>query len=798
MFHKPLLALGLIAASSAYAFETTGKLAGIVSDQYGTGLSGATLRLSSPTLPGGAITTKSFEDGGFFFEQLPPGEYTLELSAPGHKTVTKKHLTISAEQTTSYSVSMDSDSSAPSAYATDTKSATQRNRVEAEASNLVPTNRSLQSLAAFLPGVLSVQAANPNIHGGSFRNNRYMIDGLDFTDPVTLTFGTAVNFDSLQEVEVLTGGLSAEYNAFGGVINAITKTGSNDFKFQSSFYTNNNSLSTQQLPQGETEVGFAASGPVLKDKLWYQAAFTNNAAIKSFFFDAPLNNFDSNAGRLKLTYQANQNNTINLSGGTQLSTTSEAGETPNQRNQNDYYAAASLDSSLSSRLTLKASLGFSQNSAVRESTGFTDTRERLQNNVSLTYTQDNLLGSHELKLGVQNAPTLFTQEFGVQDVPPQFVREDTRNTAVETGLYLQDQWRPTPFVTITPGVRVDAFSGSSEASGVKEKQISYSGVGPRLGMAWDPTRDGKTKLALYSGRFVEPGNLVLPSFISEENIILACDPTLLNDPSNSFLFEECRAPIMKERSFVAERMLGYSLLSGISGTWRKQEHLFEDDQANLIFDESGNNIIGAINGDISQSIFRVRTPDEAHIDYKGVDVYLRGQPTQRSWVMASYTYSQTTGTKTEDTNTQFTSFMDNPRQNTFAEGYLPWHAESVLKMGVAYQFNFGLSAGAWYQYKTGAYFDQITDGRLTHGFSPGENLNDPSDDVELILPNVNQVDVRLQYSLEPLTKQALLFTFDVFNLFNASTPLAVDAFDPSLVTQRQDPLSLQLGVRYNY
>jgi hypothetical protein len=77
-------------------------------------------------------------------------------------------------------------------------------------------------------------------------------------------------------------------------------------------------------------------------------------------------------------------------------------------------------------------------------------------------------------------------------------------------------------------------------------------------------------------------------------------------------------------------------------------------------------------------------------------------------------------------------------------------------------------------------------------------LNNPSDDSELILPNVNQVDVRLQYSLEPLTKQALLFTFDVFNLFNTSTPLAVDILDSSRVTQRQNPLSLQLGVRYNY
>ena len=57
-------------------------------------------------------------------------------------------------------------------------------------------------------------------------DNRYLVDGLDITDPVTNTFSANINFDSLGSVEVLTGGMEAQYNSLGGVINLITNGGS--------------------------------------------------------------------------------------------------------------------------------------------------------------------------------------------------------------------------------------------------------------------------------------------------------------------------------------------------------------------------------------------------------------------------------------------------------------------------------------------------------------------------------------------------------------------------------------------
>jgi hypothetical protein len=211
-------------------------------------------------------------------------------------------------------------------------------------------------------------------------------------------------------------------------------------------------------------------------------------------------------------------------------------------------------------------------------------------------------------------------------------------------------------------------------------------------------------------------------------------------------------------------------------------------------------------------VFRVRTPDEAFVDYKGLDFYIQGKPSERSNILASYTLSSNVGTKDEDTNTQFTLFMDNPRQNSFQFGNLPANSTHVAKVTGSYDFDFGLSVGATYQYFTGANFDRFffnpdpqfagnTDRRAPRGFDPGADFDDPSDDFELKLPDVSRLDLRAQYNLAPLTGQKMALIADVFNVFNTATPVAVNQTDGDLfgtVTARQTPLRVQLGIRYIY
>src|SRR5262249_50141934 len=128
----------------------------------------------------------------------------------------------------------------------DTTDMTEGGALTADLASEVPSGRTYQNLITFLPGVVDIHGGNPDIHGGTFRNNRYLIDGLDTTDPVTMTFSANLGLDALEEVDVLTGGLDAEYSALGGVVNIITKSGGNEFQLDASYYINNQSLTASR------------------------------------------------------------------------------------------------------------------------------------------------------------------------------------------------------------------------------------------------------------------------------------------------------------------------------------------------------------------------------------------------------------------------------------------------------------------------------------------------------------------------------------------------------------------------
>ena len=102
----------------------------------------------------------------------------------------------------------------------------------------IPKGRDMSSLAFFTPGVadsgvtqFGAQAAqSPSINGASGAENSYVLDGLATTDFRKGFQGSSMKTDFIDQFEVQTGGFRPEFSALGGVINAVTKSGSNDYK----------------------------------------------------------------------------------------------------------------------------------------------------------------------------------------------------------------------------------------------------------------------------------------------------------------------------------------------------------------------------------------------------------------------------------------------------------------------------------------------------------------------------------------------------------------------------------------
>jgi hypothetical protein len=346
---KIVLALALIAIAptSAWAVgEVNGRIGGVVTEaQTGAPVPGATVTVSGKSLPGGARTVTTADDGRYEIVELPPGRYDVEVSYSGVKPLKRRVVVRQGEL-----LPLDIAWSAELAEAEVTVVVEERHMtkpdttqtgtvVSADTSAKVATNRSYQDIALQVAGTVDAGNApgNPSVKGGNALGNRWLIDGLDVSDAVLGTFSANLNFDSIASVEVITGGMEAQYNSLGGVINLITAGGSDEWHVNASLYVNNAKFSAQgqygsQLYQGEQpyfrvtqaptqsyQAVLNVSGPIVKHRLWFNVGIEYNYTESSTPAGPPLNlvpptrRFNGVNARLKLTYAPNEKHRLTLS-----------------------------------------------------------------------------------------------------------------------------------------------------------------------------------------------------------------------------------------------------------------------------------------------------------------------------------------------------------------------------------------------------------------------------------------------------------------------------------------------------
>jgi Carboxypeptidase regulatory-like domain/TonB-dependent Receptor Plug Domain len=288
----PLTILMLLFASTALAqTSTSGAIVGQVSEGT-TPLPGVTIELTSPSQQGTRVVVTE-ANGEFRFSLLPPGTYTLTASLSGYGPLSQSNINVGLNRTVTLELSMspatvsDVITVTAAAPVLDVTSTTTGANVTAETIESLPLARDFYAVAQIAPGTSS-DAAGTTVYGSTGAENQYIIDGLNTTGVELGTEAKTLNFDFIQEVQVITGGLPAEYGRVtGGIVNAITKSGGNEFKGDLFAYGAGGGLQSDDTTAGdrpatatnvanvsnEMDFGFTLGGYVVRDRLWFFGAY---------------------------------------------------------------------------------------------------------------------------------------------------------------------------------------------------------------------------------------------------------------------------------------------------------------------------------------------------------------------------------------------------------------------------------------------------------------------------------------------------------------------------------------------
>jgi outer membrane receptor protein involved in Fe transport len=302
---KLILFVALLAtcAPLATAQEVTGSIRGTVKDSTGAVVQGATVTATSPSLVR-PIEVTTDENGAYFFGRLPSGIYSISAGQTGFSTVKQDNINVQLGRELSLDLALAAggvsevvDVTATGSEAIDITSSKTVTNISEQFIENSPKGRNVHSILKVAPGVrFEPKAGNEgvggiSIDGASGAENAYIIDGVEVTDvrKGQLRRADSIPFEFVREVQVKSGGFEAEYGgATGGVVNVVTKSGSDDFHGEVAYSQTGSGLNSntrgfwQATPsnaavgeffrQREDDYrasypGFSLGGPIIKQRL---------------------------------------------------------------------------------------------------------------------------------------------------------------------------------------------------------------------------------------------------------------------------------------------------------------------------------------------------------------------------------------------------------------------------------------------------------------------------------------------------------------------------------------------------
>lgn len=295
----------LVTAIPAVAQEQTSSIEGSIVDGSGAALPGVTVEAVSAK--GQRYSAQTDSSGKYRFPSIPPGTYTVTATLAGMDPASVKNVNAGLGQSPKVDLTLKIGAvteqitvtaEAPLVDATSSATATS---ISAETFDKLPKGRDFSTVvtqaasANFETKQGTTGTGGISIDGASGSENVYVVDGVNTTNPQTGVQGKIVITDFVEEVQVKSAGYQAEFGgAIGGVINVVTKSGTNDFRGTLGAQLTDSSWGGDRRPILETDPANAQAfryaqyrtddetvleptvslgGPILRDRLWFFGAY---------------------------------------------------------------------------------------------------------------------------------------------------------------------------------------------------------------------------------------------------------------------------------------------------------------------------------------------------------------------------------------------------------------------------------------------------------------------------------------------------------------------------------------------
>ena len=830
---------------SIWSQDVTGNLDGTILYSEGFSMPGIRIVVSGANLQGIREATTN-ERGRFFVLALPVGTYAVKIQHPDFQEVSLQNVAIRLGKTTSlgeirldlkvleYNIVVSGEHPV-----LDFISSSGNSNLDVRTVESLPVARDYRSLTSLLPhAVQDPYGTEANIAGSSGLENRYFVDGVETTDPYTGLTGMRLPYNFVREIEVKTGGYEAEYrSSLGGIVNVITSSGGNEFSGQAFvFFADNRfsgdprmgSLEPRSGDFSQYDLGLSLGGPIVRDRLWFFAAFNPawereevELTGQGFFLDTNIT--QTFAG--KLTWQASRKTNFVL---TVLGDPSKRNAVGDAIGLWEPYVSLNPDPYLDnvqrggSNFSLKGTHFFNDRFMIESTASWINRKDQhlpateigrnerafidaeastisggspgWNDNLSteITFNLKGVWtsGRHTLKAGLEyrmnklqtdttySNITRYSDDF-FQDF--NFHSEGILENRIPS-LFIQDSWEIFRQLRLNFGLRWDGQFIVATNGKVCQKILDQ--YAPRIGMVYQPGKNGTQKVFASFGRYYEDLMLHIFTIYGSDNgqwgfLTYDHDPRVDPSGADPFILPNKIQPEVKglkgqhydEFTLGYEQRVGKNFRMGLRGIFRRLREAIEDSYETI----EGELVLVMGNPGRGQ----LSDFPKPRREYSALELTIEKFGGRKFNFIVSYVLSRNygnyngladldyVGTYSPNVGLQF----DLPEQMPNSLGLLPNDRTHVFKFTGSYRLAMGLTIGTLILWESGTPLNEW--GGTT---VPGSlSLMQPRGSAGRT-PAIFDMNFRLMFELAKATKVSWLprIFLDVFHVASNRTPIGYD------------------------